>query len=200
MNKDFEEYKQAKLTLYHMICQTYDSDISKEDADKYNIEYKESDIYSYNGKVGICFHQYNPIGQRAWQLLGLDNSMISFSKILDLESNVMNEEFNENKNYTYEKLKIELVLLYMLLDYYSYEISKEEADNMRIKYDEIFDTIEDRVKVCDNYCENAGELAWRLFKIEDNLVPNSYFEDKKIEIKKQLLKIDYDSNIRRNND
>ena len=188
MENSFEKYKQAKLVLYHMIGQMYNYNITEKEASKLGIPYRE-DENTFN-RIEVCYHYFDPLGERAWQLLELDNSMITYDELWDLEKNVKREKFDKNKNYAYKALKIELLLLYMILDYYSHEISKEEADNRNIKYDDVFDLDNDKVKVCDHYCETAGEQAWNLFNIENNYVANSYLEDMKNDIKNKLLKIE----------
>lgn len=74
-----EENLRLKIALAHMIQQFYDWRIEPEEASKYNIEYDPDDEY-----VTCYFHMFESAGERAWNMLGLEEPIISETKMWDL--------------------------------------------------------------------------------------------------------------------
>lgn len=185
----FEEYKKSKLALAHMALQVYGTSISIDKANDMKIKYKKQDIDFLN-EIDVCFHNYNPIGERVWQVLKLENPIITYKELWNYLELFGNESKKENINYYKECLKIELLLIYLVLDYYSFTITREEADSRKLNYDDVFDIENNEVSVCYHYFEGAGEHVWRLFKLNEDIVPASQFESKKEELRKKLLKIE----------
>ena len=185
----FEEYKKSKVALCHMALQVYGTSIKTDEADRMHIKYNKDDVNFLN-EIDVCSHEYNPMGERVWQVLNIEKPVITFEELWNYLELFANEPRKENINYYKEYLKISLLLVYLVLDYYSCTITKEEADNRKLNYDEVFDLEHNEVSVCHHYFEGAGEHAWRLFELEDDIIPVSQFEDKKYELKQKLLKLE----------
>jgi len=173
--EDFKKYMEAKKCLYKMVCQFYTSyiPINEIKSSEYEDDYVE-----------MCFHQFNSDGILAWNYLNIDKNFITLEEMWDLEENLKYEK-PENIDYYDEYLKICILLIDMTTKYYSKKVDLEEVKD-NIKYDED-DVYDGKVNVCYHYCEGAGESVWNLLNIEDEIVGNSVFENKRKYFTNELL-------------
>lgn len=186
MENYFDKYTQAKKTLFFMVSKNYETSISKEEADKYHITYSNNDM-NIEKKVNVYFHNYEPLGEKAWHLLKLDNSIISLSNFWKID---LNEQEDVKKNYQKEYLEICLLVLKIASEKYSYSIYKEAADKMHIVYDYNDLDRDSTIEIYDHFYEVAGLKTWQLLEIDKDKVPSKVFKDKEKNIKKKLLEID----------
>jgi hypothetical protein len=81
-----EENLRLKLALASMVQQFYDWRIKPEEASNYNIDYDPDDEY-----VNCYFHMFESAGERAWNMLGLKEPIVSETTMWDLTEKLRDE-------------------------------------------------------------------------------------------------------------
>lgn len=189
MKKDyFEEYKHAKIVLNQLMCQFYSYDISKEEAENFNIKYTEDDIFNSLGNVSCAFHKYNPEAMYIWDKLGITEPIVLMRKMWNNRINF--EIKDETKDYYKEYLELKIVALHIVCRYYKATMSKENADKYKIEYDPDYDLDDDVILGCNHLFESAGENAWDLFDFDESFIALSKFDKLIEEISDELNKLD----------
>lgn len=91
MNKEYYiKYLQTKMALSYMIGQFYEYYISTEEAEKYGIEYDESD-FVFNDKVECYFHKFENAGEYAWEVLEFNKPIISQDELFNKQNEIRQE-------------------------------------------------------------------------------------------------------------
>ena len=85
MNLEEENIK-LKMALLNMIEQFYEWKITIEEARKYNIKCNPENDY-----VNCYFHLFESAGEKAWQLLGLKNPIVTVEDLWKLEKELRNK-------------------------------------------------------------------------------------------------------------
>lgn len=185
----FEKYKEAKMVLLKLVCQFYDFPFSKEELDKLNIRYdKDSGVFNI---VHCIFHNYSPEGLYLWELLDLEKPIYSFSETYDLRDKVKNEQIDYTRDYYIEYLKLCMINIYMVENYYHMDINKDTADYIDVKYDEVLDELDGKIECCHHHYESAGEAAWNLFNLDNPYISLSELNKIKDNIKEKVLTKDF---------
>lgn len=84
-----EENMKLKMALLNMIEQFYEWKITIEEARKYNIKCNPENDY-----VNCYFHLFESAGEKAWQLLGLKNPIVTVEDLWKLEKELRNKYKN----------------------------------------------------------------------------------------------------------
>ncbi len=187
MNKEFNEYKYAKKVLCRLVCQFYDYELTKENADKLGINYIDDNIFNSLNYVSCVYHGFNPQGLYIWEKLGIDKPIITMSQIWDKLEMINDEKFDETRDYYRELLELKLIDIYMIKEYYKTFVDKEYADNLNIDYDEELDEYDDKIDGCDHLFEGAGECAWDLLGFDKNFVALSNVINVKKDLEEKIL-------------
>ena len=189
MKNYFDEYRQAKVVLFKLICQFYSYKLKEEAAKKLNIEYGEDDVVNDLGYVKCAFHEFDPEGMYIWEALDLKNPIITMSELWELTRGVKDEKIDETRDYYKEYLELKIVDLYLVERYYKTSIDKKYLDDRKVEYDDI-DEYDGMVEGCSHIFESAGEAAWNLFGLDSEFVPLSKIYSLIKEVKCELLKSD----------
>lgn len=182
---DFENYKSVKYCLYCMIGQFLTTGITLEEADKLNI--KQGELFSYRDYVEVCYHDFTSEGLLLWNYLDFKEDYISHEEIWDKRLNLKYEKEDIKKDYHDMYLKMSILLADMVMKYYHYSITLNEARKMNIPFDEEDDELDGEISACFHIFESAGENAWEYFEIEEPIVGISVFEKKRNYYVEQLL-------------
>lgn len=92
MNELKEENLRLKLTLLSMIRQFYNYKITHEEAHEHNVQHDEEDVS--DEFIQCYFHMFESSGERAWKMLGLENVIVSESKLNKLEDELKDRLLN----------------------------------------------------------------------------------------------------------
>ena len=183
---DFDGYRNAKICLYMMVGQFLDINLPKEDADKYGIRYTYDEVRF--DTIKVCTHNFESEGLLAWEYLGIDKPFIKFDELWLRRRAVQDEVMDDNIDYYQKFLKFSVLLIDMVTKYYKSDITLEEAQFNNIKFDMDEDEFFNKVDVCHHFHESAGENVWNFFGIEDYIVGQSVFLNKRKELCEELLK------------
>lgn len=188
MDDYFKKYKYSKLVLVGLINQFYDYDITKQQAEKLNIDYTDYDtMCDPFDRVNCVYHEYIPEGLYLWKILEIDTPIITRTQIMELEKTINFELFDEKKDYYIESKKFNIINLYMIKKYYSYSITKEYADRNKIEYDYELDEYQGIIEGIYHLCESAGEDAWNLFGFEKDFIPMSKIDKMIDQLQEELI-------------
>lgn len=89
-----------------------------------------------------------------------------------------------------ENLRLKLALASMVVQFYNWRLSVEEADQYNIKYDEDDETVE----CYFHMFESAGERAWDMLGFDKPIISESEMWKLQDSLRDELLKIQYGSN------
>lgn len=178
----FNEYKEAKISLCRMVNQFLTCYINIESAKQLNINI-ENEYFIINNYIEVCAHGNSIEGHKAWKLLGLTRDFISHEEILNLENIIHYEKKTSDIDYYERYSNIVILLIDLVTKYYSKELSIEDANKIKLKYNANSDILNNHIVICDNLYESAGESVWSLLNIKENCIPITSF----FEIKKQFI-------------
>jgi len=187
MSKYFYEYLYSKYVLCKFVCQFYDYNLSKEEADKLGIKYDENDIYNPLDELRCVFHRYIPEGMYIWNELGIDKPIITLKEMFDRTKNVHTESINEEMDYYLASRKLKMIDLSIFERNYGSKIERKKADECNIEYDEAIDEDNGYIIGYEHLFESAGEHFFSLFGFEENFVPYSKIEKIEKELLNQLM-------------
>lgn len=185
MENYFNKYLESKLCLYKMVGQFITTHIPMDKFLNMNLE-DENDYFKLGEYVEVCFHNFESDGMLAWKYLNIEKDYITHQEIWNLEYNLKYTKPDKDKNYYEQYLKICVLLVDMTIKYYGHTILLDDVLKNKIKYNEI-DEYNNHISVCDNYCESAGESVWNLFDIENTIVGQSVFIEKRKKYVSELL-------------
>ena len=180
----FEKYKEAKICLYSMISQFYNSNLSLEKAKELN--YSNSPMFSYRNYVEVCFHNFESNALLAWDYLNFNKDYYSHEEIWEKRQNVKYEEKKDSIDYEEKYLKMSILLIDMIKENYGYSVTLTEANELNIPFDDD-DELDNEVSACYHLFETAGEITWNFFEIEEPIVGKSIFDKKRELLTKKLL-------------
>lgn len=183
----FNEYKNAKICLYMIIGQFLNVNLPSSEAGKYGVSY----IYGEKvlDTIDVCYHDFKSEGLLAWNYLGIDEPFIKLNEIWERRRKIKDEVIDENIDYYQMYLKMSILLIDMVIKYYKFSISSEEAEFNNVECDLDVDEISNEVDVCHHYYESAGETVWNFFNIESPIVGQSVFLNKRKVLCDELLKL-----------
>ena len=188
MSNNFDMYKESKKCLYLMIGQFFSCNIPKDHAILFNIN-TEDNLSSTSDYVEIYTHSFTSEGLLAWDYLGFDKDIVEWNELKELIFNLKNEQFNGKTDYYEKYLKNSILLIDMIKKYYGKKMPQTEVKQMNIPYDEELDEFDDEINLCFHLFEGAGESAWNFFDIEEPIVGESIFDNKRKILCNELLKI-----------
>ena len=182
MKNYFNEYKKAKISLCRMVNQFLTCYMNIENAKKLNLNI-DNEYFVINNYVEVCTHGNSFDGHKAWEILGLTREFISHEEIFNLENIIYYEKETSNIDYYAKYSNIVILLIDLVTKYYSKELSIEEANKIKLKYNANSDILNNHIVICDNLYESAGKSVWALLNIKEERVPITRF----LEIKKQFI-------------
>ena len=182
MEDFFDNYKKAKMSLCRMVGQFLTCYMCIDKAKELNLN-TDNEYFVINNYVEVCTHGNSLEGNKAWKFLGLNREFVSHDDIWKLENDIYYE--NRIVDMDYSKLYSEIVILLieLVIKYYSRKLSIEDANRFKIDYNANSDVINGHIWICDNLCESAGESVWALLNIEKDYVPITKLN----EIKNQFI-------------
>lgn len=183
MKKYFYEYLYSKFVLCKLICQLYDYNLSRDEADKLGIEYGEQDIYTPSKEIRCVFHKYNPEALYIWELLGIDKPIVTLKEMWDKTKSIHIEPMDEEKDYFIDSRILKLANLSLFERNYESKMDIKKADKNQIEYDLDIDENDGFINGYEHLFESAGEHVFSLFGFDRYFVPYS----KVLKIKKELL-------------
>lgn len=183
----FNKYLETKISFAMFIGQFYNTYISIDEAKKYNLEIIDDD--KLIDSIRVYYHFYTTQGQYLWDSLGIEKPIINRNELWNIRKNIKNESYDENIDYKRLYLKNLLTISHLVRKFYKQDLSIEDAKRNNIEYND-FDEIDGKVKTYHHIFESAGENAWNILGIEEDIITDSflYNYDKKIE--EQLLEMD----------
>ena len=185
MEKFFNKYKLAKLTLAKIAAQFYDFNLPISEAGKYGIKYNN---YDYRKKyINCCFNRFEPSGEFIWKSLGIEKPIITYDELWEISDHIKDEKYDSNKNYEKDYLKMSICAIGIITKFYEYKVPVKD---IKIEYDKTFDEYGGVVDTYYHIFESAGEHAWELLGFKEPIIASSKVYNKKNQLTNRLLEID----------
>ncbi len=201
----FNEYRDAKMCLYELVDNLFNTNLRVEDADRLGIPYYEEQVLD-GDVIMVCSCKKIPLDKkdwdlsktkentyatRTWELLELKKPIITYEELYEKKAKLRIEK-RKDIDYYDKYLNMGKLIADLVLERYAGFMYKSVADAFCVKYnsDQDEEVYEDEtiVNVCRyNYKTTAEMRAWKVLGLKDFVIGRSVVENIRNDFNNKLM-------------